>query len=90
MSKSPPPIEEQWSRRVSFDFGKGGIQPPKGFSDLSVDDEVTVVVSGKVSSLRQDADTSSFSLRMEKVQLKTGQKSRSMAEILEGKKKSRK
>jgi hypothetical protein len=90
MSKNVPKIEKEWQERVSFDFGKGGMKQPPGFGDLSVDDEITVVVTGKVSNIRQDTDTSSFSLQMEKIQLKTGQKSRSMTEILASKEKSRK
>lgn len=70
MSKSIPEVDKEWRQRVSFDFGEGGMKQPDGFGDLSVDDEVTVVVTGKVSSIRQDADTSSFSLQMEKITLK--------------------
>lgn len=90
MSKPIAADEKEWRKEVSFDFGEGGMKPPAGFRDLSIGDEVTVVVTGKVKNLSQSEETSNIRLRMEKLQLKAGQKSRSMAEILEGKKKSRK
>ncbi len=87
MSKNSITVDEkEWRKEVSFDFGEGGMQPPAGFKDLSIGDEVTVLVTGKVKKLSQSEDTSNIRLRMEKIQLKTGGKSRSMTEILEGKK----
>ena len=85
--KSIPIEDKEWRQRVSFDFGKGGMAQPDGFKNLSMDDEITVIVTGKISSIQQDGDTSSFSLQMEEIQLKFGQQ-RSMTEILEKKKKS--
>jgi hypothetical protein len=68
--------EKEWRRRVSFDFGDGGLQPPEGFKDLSIGDEVRVLVTGKVKNLSQNEETSSFSLQMEKIELErqTGKK----------------
>jgi len=92
MSKNIPEVDKEWRQRVSFDFGEGGMKQPDGFGDLSVDDEVTVVVTGKVSSIRQDADTSSFSLQMEKITLKVPGKGKTytskelMQEVHESKK----
>jgi hypothetical protein len=82
--------EKEWRKEVSFDFGEGGMQPPEGFKDLSIGDEVTVVVTGKVKNLSQSKETSNVRLQMEQIQLKTGHKPRSMAEIMEGKKKNKK
>lgn len=72
MSKAAATIsadEKDWRRRVSFDFGEGGVTPPEGFKDLSIGDEVTVLVTGKVKNLSQSEDTSSLSLQMEKIEL---------------------
>jgi hypothetical protein len=33
MSKSIPAIEKEWRKRVSFDFGEGGMKQPEGFGD---------------------------------------------------------
>lgn len=76
MSKSAPinADEKEWRRRVSFDFGEGGVQPPEGFKDLSIGDEVMVLVTGKVKNLNQSEETSSFALMMEKLELQTGKK----------------
>ena len=76
-TKSEPSIDDEWRRRVSFDFGKkgkGGMKEPEGFSDLTVDQEVTVIVKGKVNSLRVDSDSSSFSMVMSEIKLEAGQK----------------
>ena len=62
------PVDD-WNRRVNFDFGKGGLKEPKGFSELTVNEEVTVLVTGKVTSIRVDADSSNFGLRMESLKL---------------------
>lgn len=76
MSKAPAisADEKEWRRRVSFDFGEGGVQPPEGFKELSIGDEVTVLVTGKVKNLSQNEETSSFSLMMENLELQTGKK----------------
>lgn len=74
MAKSVPVETNEWRRRVSFDFGKGGLSVPEGFKELSIGDEVTVMVTGKVNNLSQSEDTSSFALQMEKIELETGGK----------------
>lgn len=69
-----PEIVDDWNRRVNFDFGKGGLKEPKGFSDLTVDQEVTVLVTGKVNSIRLDKDSSNFSLLMDSIKLQVEKK----------------
>ena len=64
-----PEVVDDWNRRVIFDFGKGGLKEPKGFSDLTVDQEVTVLVTGKVNSIRLDKESSNFSLLMDSIKL---------------------
>lgn len=64
-----PEVGDDWNRRVNFDFGQGGLKEPKGFSDLTVDQEVTVLVTGKVNSIRLDRDSSNFSLVMDSIKL---------------------
>ncbi|MEW6385909.1 MAG: hypothetical protein AB1491_00110 [Thermodesulfobacteriota bacterium] len=75
-------FEKEWRRKVSFNFGKGGMQEPEGFKDLSVDQEVTVLVTGKVTSIRSETETSQFDLHMEKIELQTGKKPGTMGEAL--------
>lgn len=88
MSKAPTisADEKDWRRRVSFDFGEGGVQPPEGFKDLSIGDEVTVLVTGKVKNLSQSEGASSFALQMEKVELQTGGKGGLSAALAKSKK----
>lgn len=90
MGKNIPTIDKEWRERVSFDFGKGGMAVPEGFDDLTVDDEVTVVVTGKISAIRQESDTASFSLQMEKIELQTGKKKGGLSEALAKSKKRQK
>jgi RPA family protein len=72
-------FEQEWRRKVSFNFGKGGMEKPKNLSDLGVEDEITVLVTGKVTEVRSTEDTSSFELRMEKVEIQTETKGNSLA-----------
>jgi hypothetical protein len=65
-----PEVVDDWNRRVNFDFGKGGLKEPNGFKELTVDEEVTVVVTGKVTSIRVDSDSSNFGMRMDSIKLK--------------------
>lgn len=92
-SKAPAPVvEDDWKRRVSFDFGsgKGGMEEPKGFNKLTVDQEVTVLVTGKVNSVRTDRESSGFSLVMDKIELKTRKSKGNLAAALDGAREARK
>ena len=75
MAKAPQAVEtkgmDDWKRRVSFDFGKGGMPAPEGFTDLSVKQEVTVLVTGTVTNIHHSVDSSSFTLTMTKLKLQT-------------------
>ncbi len=63
------PIDE-WCRSTSFSFGgKGGLSIPEGFSELDLDDKVTVTVTGTVTRLSKDSDESNLSIRMDKIDL---------------------
>ena len=66
---SVPEVVDDYNRRVNFDFGRGGLKEPKGFSDLTVGQEVTVLVTGKVNSIRLDQDSSNFGLIMDSIKL---------------------
>jgi hypothetical protein len=75
--KGSPTVEastDDWNRRVSFDFGKNGLKEPADFKDLSVDQKVTVLVTGKVSMVRTDKEGSSFSLVMDSIKLQVEKK----------------
>lgn len=73
-TKGPPEVVDDWQRRVSFDFGKSGLKEPKGFDDLTVDEEVSVLVTGKVTSLRRDTDSCNFSMNMDSIKLQIEEK----------------
>lgn len=63
------PVDE-WRRSTSFSFGgKGGLPIPEGFSELDLDDKVTVTVTGTVTRLSKDSDESNLSIRMDKIDL---------------------
>jgi hypothetical protein len=89
-SKAPETaVVDDWNRRVNFDFGKGGLKEPKGFKELTVDEEVSVVVTGKVTSIRVDSDSSIFGLRLDSIKLKIIEKD-DLASDFEGAKQGRK
>jgi len=68
-------MPEDWLRRVDFTFGgKTGLETPEGFGDLTVDDELTVLVKGKVRSLRQDKESSGFCLTVSQIKMETSKK----------------
>jgi len=70
--KPMPPEMEEWRRCVDFSFGgQEGLPVPDGFKDLTIDEEITVLVKGKVRSIRQDKENSGFSIIMSKLQIKT-------------------
>jgi len=81
MAKGIPDIEEEWRRKVSFDFGKGGLAPPDGFRDLNIDEEITVIVTGKVNDLHQGKETSSFSLYIGSVEIQAKKKGKLTAAL---------
>lgn len=68
-TKGSPLVDEDWRRSVSFSFDNDKFKAPAGFSDLSIDDEITVVVRGKVTRLSASSDSSGLELRMENVEL---------------------
>jgi len=64
-----PSIDDDWRRSVNFSFDNEKFKAPAGFSDLSIDDEITVVVRGKVTRLSASSDSSGLELRMNSVEL---------------------
>jgi hypothetical protein len=89
-TKPIPPEMDEWRRYVDFNFGgEGGLPVPEGFGNLTVNDEVSVLVTGKVRSIRQDKASSGFSLTMSSLQLNTGGK-KSIGGTLDKIKESRK
>ena len=60
MAKTPMGIESM-PRSVHFSFSEKS-QTPKGFNDLTMGQEVTLIVKGKVSSLNSDQYGCGFSL----------------------------
>jgi len=73
MAKSSKAVEtkglDDWKRRVSFDFGKEGLKEAEGFHELTINETVTVLVTGKVNHISKSRDGASFSLTMEGIKL---------------------
>jgi hypothetical protein len=74
LTKSLEAPTDDWNRCVTFDFGKNGLKEPADFKDLSVNLEVTVLVTGKVSMVRTDKEGSCFTLIMDKIKLQVEKK----------------
>lgn len=89
MAKTVDPFEKEWRRKVSFNFGRGGMEKPKGFEKLTAEQEVTVLVRGTVKEIRTSSETSSFELEMDQIELKTRKKG-GLSEALDRAKKARK
>lgn len=57
-------------KQITFSFGGDtGIDTPNGFSELELDDEVTVIVRGKVVSLSKDKDSSRLTVSPDDISL---------------------
>lgn len=70
--KAVPGVEE-YAPTLNFDFPKDNekaIPAPENFDSIGVDDEITVVVKGKVESIRHDAHSKSFGMTFSKVKIK--------------------
>jgi hypothetical protein len=64
-------VNNAWQREVYFDFGdKGEVKTPEGFDDLDLDDEVTVMITGKVVGLSKDQGGANMRIQMKTVELK--------------------
>lgn len=66
---------------VYLDFGKDAV--PKDFSDLSIGDEVMVMLRGKVKTLSQYEEGSALSVEYTQLELVTDAKPKTMADALE-------
>ncbi len=67
-----PSVNEDWRRRVNFDFGQDSLKEPAGLRDLTINETVTVLVTGKVKTLRLDEEGSGLTLVMDKIELAEG------------------
>jgi hypothetical protein len=66
-------IDSKWAQSVSLRFGKeSGIDPPDGFEDLKVGDEVNVEITGKVTNIQHGEGSSSLDIEMSEVELESG------------------
>lgn len=78
--------DDDWRLRHSFDFKPG--EEPDGFKDLDLDDEVTIVIKGKVTGLNKDKDYNdknrySLSVRRSSVTIAKAGKVLKISEALE-------
>jgi hypothetical protein len=69
---SAPKLDTTWAKTVTLRFGAdSGIDPPDGFKDLQIGDEVNVEITGKITQLSQSDGSSSFEVEMKEVELET-------------------
>lgn len=78
---SVPATEYDYKPRVHLDFSKK--DTPKSFKDLSIDDEVTVVLRGKVKSLNQMEDQNSFSVEYGRIEIADNNRPASLEDAVE-------
>jgi hypothetical protein len=63
------PAMDDWRRRVDFSFGKDSLKEPAGLRELTVGETVTVLVTGKVKTLRLDEEGSGLCISMDKIDI---------------------
>ena len=63
---------DSWRRRVNFDFGENSLKEPDGLRDLTINETITILVTGKVKGLRLDEEGSGLTLVMDKIELAEG------------------
>lgn len=79
-----PAVEAPMPRdkpRVHFEFERKDM--PKEFKDVSIDDDVMIVLRGKVKSLAQYEDTASVSVEYTRLEMVSGAKPTTMTDVLE-------
>lgn len=75
---------------VNFYFNKGKKpEIPKNFKELKIGQKVTVIVTGKTESIRQDEFGESFGLNIDNVDIKIPKGMKSMSDTMEDIKTSR-
>ena len=73
-----PPMREK--PRVHFDCMNK--DAPKGIKDASIDDEVMVMVRGKLKSISQYEDSTSFAVECNQIEVVSGAKPKTMTDAL--------
>jgi len=66
--------------RVHFEFEQKAV--PAAVKEVSIDDEVMVVLRGKVKSISQYEESSSLSIEYTRLELVSGAKPKTMTEVL--------
>ncbi len=64
---------EDYEPTVDFYFqqdNKKAIAPPKNFDSMKIDDDITVVVKGKLRSIRHDTNSKSFGMSFSSIKVK--------------------
>jgi hypothetical protein len=67
--------------RVHFDFERAGM--PKAVTEVSINDDIMVVLRGKVKSLSQYEDSASLSVEYSRLEIVSGAKPKTMTEVLD-------
>ena len=73
MVTKPVDIAEEYQPELHFEFpqdNKKAISAPDNFDSMEVDEDVTVIVKGKVRSKRHDTRSKSFGMTFSKVKIK--------------------
>lgn len=81
IAEAPVPVDD-WRRRVNFDFGQNSLKEPAGLRDLKINETVTILVTGKVKTLRLDDEGAGLTLAMDKIELAEGKPKDDLSEAL--------
>lgn len=71
---------ERMNPSIYLDFEKK--KAPSGFDNLNVDDEVVIVLKGKVKMLRKDEDGSGMRIDYTRLELASDVKPKTMTDVL--------
>lgn len=81
--KAVEAVEIPWLRTATFNFGgEKGLETPEGFRDLRVGDEVTLLVKGTVTNLSADKTGECLGVEMDRVELVSVPKRKTIGELL--------
>lgn len=82
MPRSPDaPAIPREKPRVHFGFDRDTM--PKAFTEVSIDDEVMVVLRGKVKAIGQYEDHADLSIEYTRLELVPGARPKTMTEVLD-------
>ncbi len=63
--------DEDWRRITTISFGGTAVKAPKGFSDLTVDENISVTITGTIVGLSSDRNGDELRIRVKDCKLET-------------------